>query len=86
MLYVVAVADIDSVTYGQFRSADTFFIVMDRASRRIVYDTVDVHVPGMVYHDTIHTTHTIHLNPGRRIGVFSVAKDGKIRNMDKINK
>ena len=78
VLYAVPVAGIDSVTYGQFVSADTFLIVIDRASRRIVYDTVDVHVPGMVYHDTIHTTHTIHLNPGRRIGVFSVAKDKQV--------
>ena len=78
VLYAVPVAGIDSVTYGQFLSADTFFIVIDRASRRIVYDTVDVHVPGMVYHDTIHTTHTVHLKPGRRIGVFSVAKDKQV--------
>ena len=78
VLYAVPVAGIDSVTYGQFLSADTFFIVIDRASRRIVYDTVDVHVPGMVFHDTIHTTRTVHLNPGRRIGVFSVAKDRQV--------
>ncbi len=78
VLYAVPVAGIDSVTYGQFLSADTFFIVIDRASRRIVYDTIDVHVPGMVFHDTIHTTHTVHLNPGRRIGVFSVAKDRQV--------
>ena len=78
VLYAVPVAGIDSVTYGQFVSADTFLIVIDRASRRIVYDTIDVHVPGMVYHDTIHTTHTVHLKPGRRIGVFSVAKDKQV--------
>ena len=78
VLYAVPVAGIDSVTYGQFLSADTFFIVIDRASRRIVYDTIDVHVPGMVFHDTIHTTHTVHLKPGRRIGVFSVAKDKQV--------
>ena len=78
VLHVNPIAGIDSVTYGQFIDADTFLIVIDRASRRIVYDTVDVHVPDMVYHDTIHTTHTIYLKPGRRIGVFSVAKDRQV--------
>ena len=78
VLHVNPVAGIDSVTYGQFVNADTFLIVIDRASRRIVYDTVDVHVPGMVFHDTIRTTHTVYLNPGRRIGVFSVAKDKQV--------
>ena len=78
VLHVNPVAGIDSVTYGQFVNADTFLIVIDRASRRIVYDTVDVHVPGMVFHDTIRTTHTVYLEPGRRIGVFSVAKDRQV--------
>ena len=78
VLHVNPVAEIDSVTYGQFVNADTFLIVIDRASQRIVYDTVDVHVPGMVFHDTIHTTHMVYLNPGRRIGVFSVAKDRQV--------
>ena len=78
MLHVNPVAGIDSVTFGQFVNADTFLIVIDRASRRIVYDTVDVHVPGMVFYDTIHTTHTIYLEPGRRIGVFSVSKDRQV--------
>ena len=78
VLHVNPVAWIDSVTYGQFVDADTFLIVIDRASRRIVYDTVDVHVPGMVFHDTIRTTYTVYLNPGRRIGVFSVAKDRQV--------
>ncbi len=78
VLHVNPVAGIDSVTYGQFVDADTFLIVIDRASRRIVYDTVDVHVPGMVFHDTIRTTHTIYLKPGRRIGVFSVAKGRQV--------
>ena len=78
VLHVNPVAGIDSVTFGQFVNADTFLIVIDRASRRIVYDTIDVHVPGMVFHDTIHTTHTVYLNSGRRIGVFSVAKDRQV--------
>ena len=78
VLHVNPVAGIDSVTFGQFVNADTFLIVIDRASRRIVYDTIDVHVPGMVFHDTIHTTYTVYLNPGRRIGVFSVAKDRQV--------
>ena len=78
VLHVNPVAGIDSVTFGQFVNADTFLIVIDRASRRIVYDTIDEHVPGMVFHDTIHTTHTIYLEPGRRIGVFSVAKDKQV--------
>ena len=78
VLHVNPVAGIDSVTFGQFVNADTFLIVIDRASRRIVYDTVDVHVPGMVFHDTIRTTHTVYLEPGRRIGVFSVAKDKQV--------
>jgi hypothetical protein len=78
VLHVNPVAEIDSVTYGQFINADTFLIVIDRASRRIVYDTVDVHVPGMVFHDTIRTTHTVYLEPGRRIGVFSVAKNKQV--------
>ena len=78
VLHVNPVAGIDSVTFGQFVNADTFLIVIDRASRRIVYDTIDEHVPGMVFHDTIHTTHTVYLNPGRRIGVFSVAKDRQV--------
>lgn len=78
VLHVNPVAGIDSVTFGQFVNADTFLIVIDRASRRIVYDTINEHVPGMVFHDTIHTTHTVYLNPGRRIGVFSVAKDKQV--------
>ena len=78
VLHVNPVAGIDSVTYGQFVDADTFLIVIDRASRRIVYDTVDVHVPGMVFHDTIRTTHTVYLEPSSRIGVFSVAKDKQV--------
>lgn len=78
VLHVNPVAGIDSVTFGQFVNADTFLIVIDRASRRIVYDTIDEHVPGMVFHDTIHTTHTVYLKPGRRIGVFSVAKDRQV--------
>ena len=78
VLHVNPVAGIDSVTYGQFVNADTFLIVIDRASRRIVHDTIDEHVPGMVFHDTIHTTHTVYLEPGRRIGVFSVAKDKQV--------
>ena len=78
VLHVNPVAGIDSVTYGQFVNADTFLIVIDRASRRIVHDTIDEHVPGMVFHDTIRTTHTIYLKPGRRIGVFSVAKDRQV--------
>ena len=78
VLHVNPVTGIDSVTYGQFVNADTFLIVIDRASRRIVYDTIDEHVPGMVFHDTIHTTHTVYLEPGRRIGVFSVAKDKQV--------
>ena len=47
VLHVNPVAGIDSVTFGQFVNADTFLIVIDRASRRIVYDTIDVHVPGV---------------------------------------
>ena len=78
VLHVNPVAGIDSVTFGQFVNADTFLIVIDRASRRIVYDTIDDHVPGMVFHDTIYTTHTVYLEPGRRIGVFSVAKDRQV--------
>ena len=78
MLYVNPIANLDSVTYGQLVDADTFFIVIDRESRRIVYDTFDVHVPGMVFHDTIRTTHTIYVKPSRRIGVFSVAGDKKV--------
>ena len=78
VLHVNPVAGIDSVTFGQFVNADTFLIVIDRASRRIVYDTIDEHVPGMVFHDTIYTTHTVYLEPGRRIGVFSVAKDRQV--------
>ncbi|MEE1091254.1 MAG: hypothetical protein UH103_07505, partial [Paludibacteraceae bacterium] len=41
VLHVNPVAGIDSVTFGQFVNADTFLIVIDRASRRIVYDTID---------------------------------------------
>ena len=78
VLHVNPVKGIDSVTFGQFVNADTFLIVIDRASRRIVYDTIDEHVHGMVFHDTIHTTHTVYLKPGRRIGVFSVAKDRQV--------
>ena len=78
VLHVNPVAGIDSVTFGQFVNADTFLIVIDRASRRIVYDTINKHVPGMVFHDTIYTTHTVYLEPGRRIGVFSVAKDRQV--------
>ena len=78
VLHVNPVAGIDSVTFGQFVNADTFLIVIDRASRLIVYDTIDEHVPGMVFHDTIYTTHTVYLEPGRRIGVFSVAKDRQV--------
>jgi hypothetical protein len=47
VLHVNPVAGIDSVTFGQFVNADTFLIVIDRASRRIVYDTIDEHVPGV---------------------------------------
>ena len=78
VLHVNPVEGIDSVTFGQFVNADTFLIVIDRASRRIVYDTVDKHLPGMVFHDTIYTTHTVYFEPGRRIGVFSVAEDRQV--------
>ena len=71
-LYANPIATIDSLTYGQFLYGDTLYIIFDRESNRIVYDTIHVHMPGIVFHDTIYTTDTIFLESGRRIGLFSV--------------
>ena len=71
-LYANPIATIDSLTYGQLLYGDTLYIIFDRESKRIVYDTIHIHMPGIVFHDTIYTTDTIYLESGRRIGLFSV--------------
>ena len=71
-LYANPIATIDSLTYGQLLYGDTLYIIFDRESKRIVYDTIHIHMPGVVFHDTIYTTDTIYLESGRRIGLFSV--------------
>ena len=77
-LYANPIATIDSLTYGQLLYGDTLYIIFDRQSKRIVYDTIHMHVPGIVFHDTVYTTDTIYLEPSRRIGVFSVAADKQV--------
>ena len=77
-LYANPIATIDSLTYGQLLYGDTLYIIFDRESKRIVYDTIHIHMPGIVFHDTIYTTDTIYLESGRRIGVFSVAADKQV--------
>ena len=71
-LYANPIATIDSLTYGQLLYGDTLYIIFDRESKRIVYDTIHIHMPGIVFHDTIYTTDTIYLESGRRSGLFSV--------------
>ena len=62
-LYANPIATIDSLTYGQLLYGDTLYIIFDRQSKRIVYDTIHMHVPGIVFHDTVYTTDTIYLEP-----------------------